>query len=605
MTSVQLRLSQQRLKQILDETAPGWPLLPELDGRNGDVATLKDGQPAQALLAAAQEHVAKLYPIPQTTYTLYREFRHIGSRPGYETPYFLKRIRLTAASLALFFGQDDLLDAVQDYLWDICEESNWVVPAHEWAIIDLFAAETGFQLAETLRLLKGTLQDEVVARVKIEIEKRILQNYLLHHATHWWFKGNNNWNGVCNSSVGCTFLLLEEDTDRLAQALSLVLTGLETFLDTAFEADGGSTEGVGYWQYGLINMVCFSEMLRQRTQGQIDILSSVEKLKAIAQYPLSVMLSPGRFASFSDSEEPSSFHPGFVTRLAERTGQQDVKSILVGPGTQKGLPWGLPTALRTMLWWTGPPPKQVVLTDAHLPDAGVVRLVAETIDHTPVVVAFKAGHNGENHNQNDVGTFIIHVGGETLLCDPGCGLYSRQYFSHERYDNVFANSYGHSVPVINNQLQDAGDEFAGEILSFAPDQDLKIVTAEISGAYSVKHLESLRRVVRLTASGEDSGAITLTDTYAFDALPDTVQEAFVTWQEVSVEDKAATVHGRQYDLRLTIEAPSSAAFAVESLEKACAENEKPRVLKRLTIDLEPQLSFEVRVRMDVIPTRDT
>jgi hypothetical protein len=197
------------------------------------------------------------------------------------------------------------------------------------------------------------------------------------------------------------------------------------------------------------------------------------------------------------------------------------------------------------------------------------------------------------------------VGVETLLCDPGRGLYSRQYFSHERYDNVFANSYGHSVPVINNQLQDAGDEFAGEILSFAPDQDLKIVTAEIGGAYSVKHLESLRRVVRLTASGEDSGAITLTDTYAFDALPDTVQEAFVTWQEVSVEDKAATVHGRQYDLRLTIEAPSSAAFAVESLEKACAENEKPRVLKRLTIDLEPQLSFEVRVRMDVIPTRDT
>jgi hypothetical protein len=160
------------------------------------------------------------------------------------------------------------------------------------------------------------------------------------------------------------------------------------------------------------------------------------------------------------------------------------------------------------------------------------------------------------------------------------------------------------VPVINHQLQDAGEEFAGEILSFAPDQDPKSVAAEIGGAYGVKPLRSLQRVLRLTASGEHSGAITLKDSYDFDVLPDNVQEAFVTWQEVSVEGKTASVHGRQHDLRLTIEAPSDATFAVESLDKACAENAKQGVLKRLSINLEPQLGLKVHVRMDVIPTHD-
>lgn len=605
MGAVSLAISQQDLKRILDETAPGWPLLPELFQARGTIGALEETQAAQLLLKDAREQVAKLYPIPQTTHTLYREFQRTGARPGYETPYFRKRSNLTAAALALFFGQDDLLDAVHDYLWAICEEANWVAPAHESVPIDLFAAETGFYLAETITLLEGTLDGEVTARVTAEIESRIFQNYLVHHDQYWWFRGHNNWNGVCNSSVGCTFLRLEKDTERLAQALSLVLASLGVFLNAAFEPDGSSTEGVGYWHYGLMYMVCFSEMLRQRTKGQIDILSAVEKMKAIARYPLSVMLSPGRFASFSDSREQSSFHPGIVTRLAQRTGQRGFEGLLVEPAVRTGLPTGLPMALRDLLWWDGSYAKRVTVTDAHLPDAGIVRLVSETHDRTPVVVAFKAGHNGENHNQNDVGTFIVHVGGETLLCDPGPGLYSRQYFSHDRYQNVFANSYGHSVPVVAGQLQAAGREFAGEILSFVPDQDPKTVVAEIGGAYAVQHLQNLRRAIRLTARGENSGAVALTDTFAFDAGSHSIQEAFVSWREVNVEAKTAIVHGSKHDLRLTIETPSDASFALESLDEACVANAKPEVLKRLTIDIPPSRAVEIGVRMDVLPSRAT
>jgi hypothetical protein len=337
-------------------------------------------------------------------------------------------------------------------LWNICKESSWVVPAHERAsapaFIDLFASETGFQLAETIALFRTSLQQEVIERVAAEIERRILQPYETHHRSYWWYQGSNNWNGVCNGSIGSSFLLLVRDSKRLAAALALVLAGLEAFFDAAFEADGGSTEGVGYWQYGLMNVICFAEMLRQRTKGQIDLLSAHPKMPAIAAYPLNVMLSAGRFASFSDSHETHGFHPGIVVRLADRTEQAGIEQLLAGPGARTGLPMRLAMAVRTLLWWDGQRPEQATIDDAQLPHAGVARLVAATPAGKPVLVALKAGHNDENHNHNDVGSFVVHVDGETMLCDPGPGLYTAQYFSSARYDNVFASSYGHSVPVI-------------------------------------------------------------------------------------------------------------------------------------------------------------
>jgi hypothetical protein len=598
--SSSLAISARTLRRILRETAPAPPLFPELDAARRDPAALKDTPAARALLAGAGERLAEPYPIAQTPYTLYREFRRSGARRGYETPYFQKRATLTAATLALFFGADDLLDVVQDYIWAICEETTWVLPAHENHLqpIDLFAAETGFQLAETAVLLEGVLHEEIAARVRDEVERRVLQPYLESHDGHWWYRGGNNWNGVCNGSAGCAFLLLEEDAGRLAWALSLVLAGLDVFFETAFEADGSSTEGVGYWQYGLMNVICFSEMLRARTRGGIDILSSVAKLARVAGYPLAVMLSPGRFASFSDGEEENSFHPGIVARLAERTGRPDVLGLLAVPGNEIGLPRRLAMALRTLLWWDGRGAGAPALSDVHLPDAGIVRLVSATPEGVPVVVVHKAGHNGENHNQNDVGNLVVHAGGETFLCDPGRGLYSRQYFSDARYENIFANSYGHSVPRIDGRLQPEGIQARGTITSYEVDGGEKRVETSFAEAYDVDGLVEARRSVQVASSGE----IVLTDTFAFSGNPLPVEEALVTWREVTLAGATATLVGERYALQLTIEEPAGAAFSLEVLEEESAANDKPAPLKRLTFAL-PAGATVARVRARVLRGR--
>ena len=331
--------------------------------------------------------------------------------------------------------------------------------------IDLFCAETGASLAETIHLLGDRLAPEVVQHVRQEVERRIFKPYLAYGRKHWWYRGALNWNGVCNGSIGLAFLRLERDPQTLAEAIEQVLEGFDAYIATGFEADGGSIEGIGYWNYGLMYYVTVAELLRERTGGKLDLLAA-PRLRDIARYPLAAALSPGRYLNFGDAEEPTALSPGVVQRLAERTGVDDLRGLISGPRAPEGR--GVPTAklaivLRDAAWWDGVarPFPAAARQDATLPDSGVIRLTGQTTDGRPVALATKAGHNDGHHSHADVATFILHVDGESLLCDPGRGKYSKEYFRLPRYENIFCNSFGHGVPVIGGRLQAPGPEFGG------------------------------------------------------------------------------------------------------------------------------------------------
>ena len=588
--------------QIQPLLASGAPMFPELEAARADLDTLRAAPQTEVVLAQTEPLMDTIQQIPSTPYTLYRLFVRNGDRRRYENPYFEKRTRLAAATLRLFLGQTELKDIVQDYIWDICEESNWVVPAHENRAIDLFSAETGFVLAETLNLLGDTLDAEVRHRVRGEIERRIFDPYLRLHTSLNWYKGHNNWNGVCNSSVAATFLLLEPEPGRVAQALEIALGGLAVFLETAFESDGSSTEGVAYWHYGLINFVALTELLRARTEGAIDLLDS-EHMRRVAAYPAKMQLSGPWFASFSDCDETVTFNPGILMRLAQRTGERSLLNLLALPGDWRGH-WRLTMMLRNLLWWDGSEAKSPSLEDTVLPVGGVARFVAQTPTGASVVLAIKAGHNAENHNQNDVGSFMLHVDGENILTDPGRGLYNRAYFSAQRYDNIFANSYGHSVPRIAGDLQREGREFVGEMLDVETEGALKRADVEFARAYPTSGLASLQRRVLLSADGEQAGTAWLQDEFRFDqgtnGGPGEVEEALITWLPVDVDGGTALLRGQRNAVRLVIEAPEGAQFQVEELKEQSEANAKPGILKRLSFVLPAASQSQARVRMEVV-----
>ena len=410
-------LSVSELQAIIQNKAPYFPEL-EIDRAQPQI--LARAPQTQAMLALTQPVMTNLTTIPSTPYTAYRQFMRNGDRVQYETPYFLKRERLSATALRFFLGQALLKDVVQDYVWNICEESTWVLPAHEMLVpIDLFSAETGMQLAETLLLLGNKLDAEIRHRVRMEVERRIFDPYIRQYNTFGWYKGSSNWNGVCNSSVAATFLLLEPEPGRAAYALSLALAGLKVFLDTAFEADGSSTEGVAYWQYGLMNFIILAEMLYARSGTTLNLLDS-DQMRRIAAYPAKMQLSGAAFASFSDCHETVQFHPGILQRLSQRSRERSPMNLMAQPATPAE-DWRLCTLLRNVFWWDGFQPPAPRIEDAQLPSGAVARLVAQTAGGSTVVLAAKAGHNAENHNHNDVGSFIVHAGGENLLTDPARG----------------------------------------------------------------------------------------------------------------------------------------------------------------------------------------
>lgn len=577
---------------------PGTSCIPELDAARQNLDALRGTPQTQIILAQTESAMESLARIPQTSYTHYRLFVREGDRKNYETPYFLKRMQLAGASLRLFFGRAELKDTVQDFLWNICEETNWVLPAHENVVIDLFSAETAFMLADALNLLGDTLDAEVRTRVRAEIERRVFDPYLRFHQMHWWYKAGMNWNGVCNSSIAAAFLLLEPEPSRLGRVLEIALAGLRVFVEDGFETDGSSTEGVSYWHYGLINFVALSEMLRARTSGAIDLLSS-ERMRQIAAYPAKLLLSAGRFATFSDSDETLNFNHGIIARLLQRTGEVSLSSLMTPPVRAEitsDLKWRLTMMLRSILWWNGAFPQTAPPADACLPLGSITRLVTQTPDGMPVVLAIKAGHNDENHNHNDVGSFILHVGDETLLTDPGRGLYTRDYFNARRYENVFATSYSHSAPRIGGQLQKTGREFCGEIVHTSTNAPDKRVEIEFARAYSVAILSSARRQITL----DSTGSVILQDVFTFSKDLVEVEEALMTWCDVQVDDATAIVRGKRHALRLTIESPSQASFALERLEKASRENDKPEILKRLCVMLPGKSKVEFRVLMEIL-----
>jgi Heparinase II/III-like protein len=587
-------LSAPELQALIQNSAPYFPEL-EIDRAQPQI--LIRAPQTQAMLALTQPSMTNVAAIPSTPYTSYRRFTRDGDRGQYETPYFLKRERLSASALRFFLGQNLLKDTVQDYLWNICEESTWVLPAHETMNpIDLFSAETGWQLAETLLLLGNRLDIEVRHRVRMEVERRIFDPYIRQYNTFDWYKGSNNWNGVCNSSVAATFLLLEPEPSRAAYALSLALAGIKVYLDTAFEADGSSTEGVAYWQYGLMNFVVLAEMLYARSGTGLNLLDT-EQIRRIAAYPARMQLSGASFASFSDCHETVQFHPGIIQRLSQRSRERSLMTVIAQPASP-AKDWRLTTLLRNVFWWDGFQPPATHPDDAYLPAGAVARLVAQTPNGVPVIVMAKAGHNDENHNHNDIGSFILNVGGENLLTDPGPGLYSRQYFSPERYNNVFANSYGHSVPRIGGQLQGADHAHHGEILGVETSEPQKRLGLQLARAYSVTELTSASRWVSLQAQGPQAGTVWLEDTFST-AIPIDEEEAFITWCQVKAEGANATLIGEKHQLRLTIEAPVGMSFQVEVLEEQSKANAMLGVLKRLSFSLPQAIENIARVRMEI------
>ncbi len=472
--------------------------------------------------------------LPLLPASKYLEFQRNGNRTRYQDLLSQRGGFLEAFAVAeCLSGTGEFMDPLMDTIWAFCEESDWCYPAHTKGLIDmkkphidLRSTRVASDLALIDYVFNEALPESVRQRIRYELDRRIFEPFLTRE--FHWMTVTNNWNAVCNGSILRAALLIGIDSERLIKVITHAQNGLCHYFE-GFDQDGGTAEGIGYWNYGFSHYVMAGQMLNLATKNQLNLMAP-PLVKEIALFPMRIELSPGRFPSFSDGGDAYTFSHGWINYLAEVIGSEDLKAFLSArmnrkiPSTSlEGLLLG--TLVEPLPSSTGTVP-MAPFVFLHGTEWMISRAHPE--DPMGLVLAAQGGHNAENHNHNDVGNFILHIQGESLLTDLGAPVYDKFFFSAQRYTYLAARSMGHSVPLVNGQEQRAGAD-AKAVVQVTHTDEVDTFHADLTAAYPPEaKIQSLIRTLSLHRTTE-GGWVDLKDQYTLTEKGTSFESALITY----------------------------------------------------------------------------
>ncbi|NLY10998.1 MAG: heparinase [Firmicutes bacterium] len=442
--------------------------------------------------------------------TRYMDFFRDGNRTRFEAIYFLRRTVLGSLVLAeCIEGKGRFLDDIINGVWLVCEESSWVLPAHNYGlilpdinrkIIDLFAAETG-SLLSWIHFLLGSEFDKITpiitARIQHEIKQRLINPYLTEN--YFWMGFNiqpgssvGNWNPWINSNCLTAFLLIEESKEKKLAGIEKIMNSLDIFLDGYF-ADGGCDEGPSYWNRAAGSLFDCLELLILSTDGAVDIYNE-ELIKNIGRYIYRVNIFENYFVNFADGDAKGWPDPAVTYSYGRRI--SDPKLMNLGKRAFRGLlkerrladqHFSLFRILSALfcapdLLSPNPEGEAVYERDSWL-DGIQVMVARQHENGSGLTLAAKGGHNAEQHNHNDVGNFVIFSNGLPAIIDVGVESYTAKTFSSRRYEIWTMQSSYHNLPTINTYQQCAGRTFCANDVIYQVNPDIVDFSLDISKAY--------------------------------------------------------------------------------------------------------------------------
>lgn len=475
------------------------------------------GKKKESIRRAAEKYAGMEYPMLKASQFL--AFARSNSRIAWEDPYFTRRRKLIAAvtDVCLRNAAEDLDDVV-DGVWMICEETSWVLSAHnvdgdafegmklpdiDNPVIDLFAAQTAMILA-LIRHLLGEELDAVSPlirrRMEREMELRILQPFE-RRDDFWWMgvvrKDLNNWTPWVVSNVMLTAVLLVREPERLARILTRGCRMLDRYLDIMPE-DGGCDEGAAYWGMAGGALLDCLDLLERATGGRMAFWKE-EKIRNILLYPARVWITGRWFVNYADCDAAPDMYGERLRFAGHKIGSPEM--IALGcryPDDADHLLEDTPQMWRLMNALFSP--EEAPEADWAPPaDRTLESLQMRILRRGEAILVCKGGGNGDNHNHNDVGSFMLYDRGEPVILDAGNMTYTRKTFSRERYTLWNTRSMYHNVPLIGDAEQAAGAEYAARDTRFLPDG----LQCDIAGAYPAEAgAESALRSFRMSGTGE-------------------------------------------------------------------------------------------------------
>ena len=440
------------------------------------------------ILAAAKAQLDTPYPVLAATQFL--AFVRTGDRVVYEAPFFTRRRMLLNAMLAECLEDNGAyMDRVVDGLWCILEESFWGISAHngsshpgmrpaaerplpdvENPYIDLFAAQTSALLMWTCYLLKDKLDAVsplIIRRVFLEAERRIVKPFF-YHDDFWWMgmirSDVNNWTPWILSNVISTLVLMDVEDGRLNEGIKRALRMLDSYLAVMPE-DGGCDEGAGYWNMAGGSLLDCLEHIYHLTGGKASFYDH-SHIRAIGSFPLKAHIAGPYFWNFADCDAKPMLDGERVYRYGVRTGQTGLAELgaVIAAQAKGVLPVDTPETYRVLCKLFFPVPKPQ--GESLLEEPVILHdLQIWAFRKNGLYAAVKGGHNGENHNHNDVGSFLLYVDGEPEIADAGNMVYTAKTFGPERYTLWNTRGMNHNIPMIGGFEQQPGKACAARDVS--------------------------------------------------------------------------------------------------------------------------------------------
>ena len=467
------------------------------------------------LLALGEAWRGTAYPL--LTAGMYAAFIRTGSRRDCETPYFARRVKLCSAALHMCLtGTRELLPDVEDGLWLLCEESTWAISAHanlnaahpfpdaQATIVDLFAAQTGMILSFVCQLLGDALHPDLYARVRREVERRVLRPFMENDG-EWWMgfhrKNLNNWTPWIISNVLMAANVWQYGGALLIERACLML---DRWL-TCVPEDGGCDEGAGYWNMaGGAFLDC---LMALEAMCGVDLWQN-DKVRRMMAYPELVYLGSGWFANFADCDARPYISGERLQFAGMKTGNAALvrmgREMRRDPSYELSDTPHLSRVLMRLFPGTAPDGagEELCGKDVWLPDLQVRLLEgrdlcggAGGVHEKRLIAAMKGGHNGESHNHNDVGSFLIMADGDMQAVDAGNMVYTAKTFSSDRYELWNCRASYHNVPLIDGCEQQPGRSYAARDVVCLPDG----MALDMAGAYPEEAgVQQCRRTFRLS-----------------------------------------------------------------------------------------------------------
>ena len=479
----------------------------------------------QSYIEYGEQYLGKQWTV--LPWTVFAENKQTGNRVNYEALCFEKRRQMAALVMAeIIEGRGRFMGDIINGMGSFCEETWWGIPAHypkavplsELQEVDLFNAETASLIVWTKYMLEkqfDTYSPDLNQRIDQEIERRILQPAV--EKNYWWKTAGMNWNPwICSNWLACV-LICEKDEARKAEAINQIRKATQAFID-AYPEDGGCDEGPGYWDRAAASMF---EIMRL-----LNYDSSEPKIQKMAAYAYKTYIGNDYCICFADAHENKAVQQvnivyPFGLWLNDQTMRAfgaylgRTRGVLTTPAALYNKSGNFPTLGRELFFlryvrdFIAEKPSEPLLKDVWLPDLQIM-----TARRGSLFVAMKGGTNGESHNHNDVGSFIVYAPQEhsplssslsPLFIDPAVGEYTAKTFSDDRYSIWTMKSQYHNLPQINGIDQKDGKKYTAKMICHKDGQ----LTLDIAGAYPAEAaVKSWKRTVAAMKSG-----ISVTENY--------------------------------------------------------------------------------------------